>query len=431
MLDANVNYKVTADNKSAIAAFTQVQAGAKKMNASLNKTIGGGLGTFFSAAAIGMAVKSSFDWADSIDEASKRLKISNSSVQTLMRSAKLGGTEFEKIESAMLKIDKAAQNAIGGDAKKQKAFAALGISSQDQRTASKDSLIQKAAAGALKLDTAQADQALREIFGDKLVGVMQGAADELSRMEQTKNDMIAAGQMVSDEDIAAIAAMKDEIDLFGQKLSAFLAPILVTVIGWLTAFFTQIGQLAEYLGTAIGAFSTVIGTVKPWELIKAFGENIVGTFQAVFSNLWDLVRGKISFGELFENLGEQMQKNVDNALSKGFDKNAMDAARQTMHDKLLELGERDKQSAAAKERLKANNAKTQEQGVRQGTPSGSKSTFKQEELKTSDKLLSIGGVAGINANYRLERNTTEMVKLLEKVVEELKTDNTTDADEYG
>jgi hypothetical protein len=423
MSNGNVHYEITANNRSAMTAMGQVEKGGAHLSEKLNGGIKEGLAEAFSVYAIQEATRAVMEFAKSIDDAAKRLQTTTENVQTLQRIASHSGTDLGVIEKGMEKIEAAARDALGGDKAKNALFNKVGISQKDIEHGNKTDLNEKFAQGANKLSVAEKDQAYADMFGEKLGPSLQAASEEIARMSEIKDKMIASGQIMSDADIAKLAEAKDAWDDLMNLFKVKMAPVVTTVVDAVTSFVTQVIQLAELFGTALGAFSTIIETIKPWELIKALGENIVNTFQAMFSNLWDLIRGKKSISEVFDAVGEQYQENLTNALEKGFDPKAVEGAFETVNQKLLELANEDKTRAAEKAaREKAReDARARATGPvdRHGTTSKGQVKAEQEKLASAGNIA-IGGTAGVDFQFRMARTNEKILSVLEKMLEELK-----------
>ena len=418
---ANVKFVATGDVNPAVQAFNKLEKAGKASVGRLSGTIGSSLGSALSIGAIGAAVASTISYGDSIDKAANNLGITTEYLQILKRVARETGKEFAVMEKAIVNVADSAQDALDGNTNKKNAFALLGINENDLKTLSKEGLLTKSAQGATKLPREQAEAAFSQIFGKKDASTLVSQAGALANPEGVKENLVKSGQLMSDEDIAAMVAVQDSFEDLAATMKTRLAPAIAWVMDTISDFTNGVIDLTELVGSGLGAIASMITDFDIVGLVKAWGQNFVDNIKFVFDNAWSLVTGKKSLGDVLSDGGEQVGKNVRNIVKGAFGEDNVNTFDQVIQDTLSEQAERDRQREAAAAAKKAQ--REQDQSALKG-PVNRVANKKDNQLKgdvvgaftNNSANAAIGGTQNLNLQYRMERLQESMADSLKEIV---------------
>jgi len=416
-----VRFVIEATNKQAMTSLGEVNKDVANLSGQLNGSLKSAMAGAFSIIAIGEAIKSTIEFGDTIDKAANNLGITTQYMQILKRVARDTGKEFGLMEKAINDVADAAQNALNGDKSKKNAFGLLGVNEKDLRTLNKQDLVTKTAQGALKLPKEQALAALTDIYGKKVAPTLLGQASQLANPEGVRAKLQGASQLMSDEDIARMVEIKDKFEDLADTMKVRVAPGISWLLDKLDGFINGMVDIAELIGTGLGALSTVIQDFDIVGLITAFGENLVNTTKAVFDNAWALITGKKSLGEVVASVGQQLNANDQNLVNKTFGKSHVASIDQAIQDKLAEQAERDRQRERDREerdtaRKDAQKALTK--SVNRTPEADNVKPFQNDFAGVggdSGRNLSVGGTSQINLQYRIERLNQSMLETLKEI----------------
>lgn len=409
MAGANVKFYIQGDNASAMRAMAQVDNKIGGLSNSINGNLKGAIASAFAVGAIVAAAKATISYADDIDKVANRLGVTTEYVQILQRVARDTGKEFSSLEKAMINVGDAAESALGGDASKLEAFKRLGITQKDLRTSNNKDLLTKSAQGAQKLPREQAVAAFTSIFGKKEAGTLLGVSDKLANPDAVKQELVDKGQLVSDADIAKMAEMQDAFEDITATLKVGLVPVITNVVNAFTWFIRGIQQAVTVLADAMGYLSTLtpkgiakVGGAMAMEpgSLKGFGALGLAAEGAKF--ITKQIVGEDNYNQAKTVVGgDEYQAFGDH-----------------MNDVLLGLAADDQrrereQQARRDDRAKKNS--TLDGPVnRTGKVTGGDVT--PAELKSSpSSFVSIGGIAGVNTQYRIERLNKDMLEQLKQI----------------
>ena len=184
----------------------------------------------FTAEAIGSLIEKTFDYADTIDKASLRMKITTEQTQALGIVAREAGTSLETIEGAFRKIEAARAKALGGDVRTRNLFKALGVSTADlSKSGNTIGLAGQVASAASHGSTDKEGVALQGLGLKSASSDLLALGDSLSNLDEEIQKLKAEGAIIPDEDIANMIRAKDEMEIVSNMLMAHVAP----VISWL------------------------------------------------------------------------------------------------------------------------------------------------------------------------------------------------------
>jgi hypothetical protein len=256
----------------------------------------------FTVEAISSMVEKTIDFADSMDKASLRMKMTTGEVQTLSIIASEAGTNLETVENAFRKIELARAKALGGDKQTLAAFGALGVNMADLKKggniADLGSKVAKAASEGSndKEGVALQNLGLRETAGD-----LTALGDSLGHLHEKEQELKAIGAIISDQDIANIVEMKDQWEELKQRGIASFAPILS---GLFTGF-------QEFYVLFKSFFATVFAS------IMVLGDNAVTYIENLAKHFLSFGRDGKSVAGISIDAGKQSFDNLS-SLGKDF-----------------------------------------------------------------------------------------------------------------
>ena len=199
------------------------QAGLAKANRDTRNFAGGIKRQFvgmFGVAAIGVAIKRATDYADEINNLSRRLGVSSKALQEFNYAANLSGSDLKTVATSLQRVQEAQERLKNGNKQAEESFKRLGFSF--------DQALQVNPAEVFRRAGEQfANQSLSpENFGDirTLFGAEAGPrnirilTEDLESMAQAA---VASGAVLSDEQIQTAANLKDTIAVLKMQ---FLGP---------------------------------------------------------------------------------------------------------------------------------------------------------------------------------------------------------------
>lgn len=193
----------------------------------------------FSVEAVKGIVEKTFEYAETIDKASLRMKMTTEQTQALSIVAKEAGSSLEAVEGAFRKIEAARAKALGGNAKALASFKALGVdTSQLQKPNNTLGLASSLAQSARNGSNDTQGVALQGLGLKKTAGDLAALGDGLTNFGEKVDELKARGAIMEDKDIANIVRAKDELAIVGTTLMAQVAPWLSQLIegleeGWI------------------------------------------------------------------------------------------------------------------------------------------------------------------------------------------------------
>lgn len=257
---------------------TGFDVGMKSIKHSFEEMKGMVAGAFTVEAVRGI-VEKTMEYAETIDKASLRMKITTEETQALSMIAKDAGSSLEKVENAFRKIELARAKALGGDKKSLASFAALGIDEKDlQKQGNITELGGKVATAAGKGSNeyegiALAGLGLKGVAGD-LTAIGESMGDLKGKIEELKS----VGAIMPDEDIANMVRAKDELEVLTQIGLAKIAPYISDAIeGFMmgtmmikaafTNIFTAIILMVDH---TVDYIKSMVGHLFSVETLKGF-----------------------------------------------------------------------------------------------------------------------------------------------------------------
>ena len=422
-----VSFFINGNANGALGAINSTQKAIHSLSNELNTGLRNTLIGAFSIEAIKEAVVSTIEFADNIKKTSDRMGVTTDNVQALRIAARDAGKDLGSVEKAFNSLEKSSRKALSGNTKTKNAFANLGISEDDLKHLDKMSLLQKTMQGAGKMGRSEAEGNLTNIFGSRgQAGVLMAMQPKLSNFSDFKAEEKSKGAIASDDDIEALAEVKDRWEEIIDGIKTSAIPVLSWLLDAIFDFGHGVKQLVELVGTYIGALVGSIQGVNIGGLIESFGDNLITGWKALFTNLWGIISGKLSVSDVIDNAITEGQKQIGNTMSKGFGVN-MDTVNQVVQEELLRQGEED--SKIANDRAKKKQDRLNEQNKMNDDPNRQPDSHKEKkslldkDLKDKNEFLKVGGMMGVDTNYRLERLQTEANELLRDIRDAVKGDD--------
>lgn len=243
-------------------AARKAKTSGKEIEGALTKTFafaGGAVAGFVaSIASVDVALRGfngAVDYADRIDELSKRFGVGTEVLSEWSYAAKQNGADLEKLASALPKLSKAVAEASDQNSKAGKTFTALGIAVKDQagNLRSVEDILPEVADRFRGLNNQTLETALAmELFGRsgaELLEFLNLGSEGLSEMAETARDL---GIVIDSETAAKAADFKDRIDDLRAatqgwftQISAALLPVLTDLTVELIEFVKNGGSAAE------------------------------------------------------------------------------------------------------------------------------------------------------------------------------------------
>jgi len=268
------------------------QTGLARANRQTNQFAGGIKRQFagmFGVAAIGIAIKKATDYADEINNLSRRLGVSTKALQEFNYAANLSGSDLKTVGTSLQRVQEAQERLKNGNKLAEESFKRLGFSAAAALSANPAEVFRQA--GEKFANTALTP----EMFGDirTLFGAEAGPrnirifTEDLAAMAEQANQ---AGAVLSDQQIQTAADLKDTM--------------AVLKMGFLGPFGEALAILGKAALDASAHFNAFLVGFQAWRI-----KNQDKSF-------WDLVTGKgIGEGSYRKNptpemIREQMTANL-------------------------------------------------------------------------------------------------------------------------
>jgi hypothetical protein len=426
---AGVKFTINADGSGAEAALKSINRRVSNLSHELNSGLKNTIVEAFSVYAIGEAIKSMVEFADTTIKGAEGLGVTTDKFQALRIAAREANKDMALFERTFQGLEKAASGALGGDTKALNAFRNLGVNEADLKNLNKTDLLSKVMRGTDGMSRSFAEDNLRAIGAGRNAGALMSIKPQLSNITGFTNDLKGQGRIASNDDLNALNELKDKWEEFSDEIKVAAVPALTWLLDTITDFAIGVKQFVSYISTAIGALVGQIDHFDLKGLFRAFGDNLINGFKSLFDNLWDVIRGKISPTEALQNIGAQHASELPRLIEGAFGKGGLDSFNKIMEDKLLEFGEEDKARAKRAEDRRKNRALGQAEF--EGPANRQAAVSKTEADKTvlsaltgDNGFLKIGGLAGVDSAYRAERLQRETNEWLKQIAKNTEPDTT-------
>lgn len=307
MARGEVKYRVVLDSKDVERGVAHLQLEFKKLGETAAGNLGklsgvlsavgpagalaaAGLGAVTGGAiAVGKAVADAVvqfaNWADELETLGQKTGISTEALQSFQFAAKLSGTTVQEISGAVNKLQKAI---IDGS----KGFDKIGVSAARLKSLAPEDAFLEVAAAIRQLPTAtEQAAAAMTLFGKSGATLLPAINNGLTEAAARAREL---GIVLSSEDVAAAAALQDEMDTLTLSWEGFTNQIGASVIK------------SGLLQTVIGVLQTNLQGLSKWlrenkgdleAFLAALGPAVKGILEfniATSKNALAVVRGAVS-----------------------------------------------------------------------------------------------------------------------------------------
>ena len=402
---ANVKFYVNADNSSAMKAMNQVKGAVGNLGNTLNGSLKGAIASAFGVAAIEETIRRTVDYADNIDEASSRLDVGIEKLQEWGFAAKQSGVEMEALVGFTERLTKYASTKAGAIRLK-----AEGINPNQTPEALMESLW-KFSKGK---SAAQVSPFLMDVggkSGGKMYNLFQNDMTEAAESARR------LGAIMDTETVVKLAALSDQLSILSQVIASNVGPALISLAGWAYKVAVKTSGAVEKTATKVFAAAPEIGQ----SLSSKRGIGLSVMFPGLGPAL-----------ALKEGMDKYKQKEADIAakqdkfgIKQGSSLEENLAAVDDATNKKLKDFQDWMDGAIANAKIRGKTAVTvQDQNGKVQTGVG------LAEIKSQPSSnVSIGGIAGINTQYRIERINKDMLQQLIQIKELLRNPTTNTEDE--
>lgn len=244
------------------------QTGLARAKGQTNQFAGGIKRQFvgmFGVAAIGIAIKKATDYADEINNLSRRLGVSTKALQEFNYAANLSGSDLKTVGTSLQRVQEAQERLKNGNKLAEESFRRLGFSAEAALSVNPAEVFRRA--GEMFANTALTP----EMFGDirTLFGAEAGPrnirifTEDLAAMTA---QAVESGAVLSDEQIQTAADLKDTM--------------AVLKMGFLGPFGEALAILGNAAIEASAHFKAFLVGLAAWQL-----ENSE-------KSIWDMITGK-------------------------------------------------------------------------------------------------------------------------------------------
>lgn len=347
MADMELQLKLSADGSSltgelrtasgelrkfsaqADAAGKQADAAGKQAARGMGETEKAGAKMGKAIAVAGVAVASAFaalvvqqtNYAASVGDVSQRTGVSAEKISSLASAARLAGSDFGAVTSALDTFGQNIQRAAGGSRQQAAVFDAMGISVRDAGGHLRDTdvLMAEATRKLAGYKDGSAKTALAQrLFGDSAKDLMpvlnqlgeegfQGVTDKAAALNQVvSTDMAqAAGQMQ-----VQMRTLREQVNGYALAVAGDLLPAINALVGeWIKSDTAAKGASGSMDGTARSATGVgqAVKDVIGWFIALHSGLQKVGVYLAAFftslGTEWDFIKRKFSDTTWLSGLG--------------------------------------------------------------------------------------------------------------------------------
>lgn len=283
---ADVRVRILGDNAGFNAAVTKAQltanAFAGRMRA-VTSGIAGRMAGLFGTAAVGLMVRNTIQWADQLNDTSKRLGVNAEQLQKWEYAAIQTGSSLEKLTATIEKLKKSQSDAARGLSTAKGGLAAFGIVEGDDVNTMLSKIAMRVQSGSFN------QGALMDIGGGAAVSLIPA----LKQWQELADLAESSGVIIKQEQINALEKINDQFTFMSRYLMSNLAP----AIQWVAEQLIRFNGVVRAIGASAGAAIGTPGGVK-----TAIGG------AADLSSRW----ARVKFGLMTGNFGM-----ISDAMTKG------------------------------------------------------------------------------------------------------------------
>ena len=221
---AEIKVKATFDGSAVRSGLNQLKSYGKEFGGSLAGGVAGALGAAAIVGKLASGLSQALEKFATIGDLSERLGVDTTSLQRFGFAAEQTGMDIETAAKALQKIKLSMGDAAAGEKKATDAFSALGISLEDIRKGSPETILYKIADGLSKVsDENERLNMLTGILGNRLGGQLlpllgQGSAE--------LRELMSTAATLSESDVARLKNADDSIKRFNTDASVVYGTML-------------------------------------------------------------------------------------------------------------------------------------------------------------------------------------------------------------
>lgn len=269
---AEAKIKITADTSQATREIDRLDDSLKNLK-SVSADAAKALAVITGAAlAMGYAIKSTLDAAGALVDASNRLGVSASNLNTLQQAARLAGLDADTLNMSIQRLNKS----IGEGLQKNTAASAvalqqLGLPIQEISKLKPDQQFEKIAESLAAIENpAQRTALSMELFGKQGPAILQ-VANELAKVKKLTAE---TGFLVSERDLIALDEAGDAVSELGILWDAGVKKAVAELAPYIVGFVIQIKQAI----IAAGGFEGIWNRIK--EIVHTVA-NVIAIMAAI------------------------------------------------------------------------------------------------------------------------------------------------------
>lgn len=279
---AQSSRKIAMEKKKMAQQLDRIYAGIGSMGAKAFSSLASGATLAAAAIAAGLvaSIKQGVEFADQIDEASKRMQVSAEELTRLTYAASMYGVTLEDLSTSYAKLSQFMVRADKDGSKQQQLFEALGISLVDQDGSMKSQLeLFKEIADAVRAieDPALSTALAMEIFGRsglKFMEMLEGGSEAMDSFS-ARADQLGITLSTSTAEAAAefndrLSEAQQIVTSMGARIAEGLLPYVNQAIERFAAWASDADNLATMTNIAQGAID-LLSTAIDW-LISLFSD---------------------------------------------------------------------------------------------------------------------------------------------------------------
>lgn len=241
-----VKGELSMDGSKFFGVMAQAGAAVSRFGNQVQSNIGGRLAAAFSVGAMGMAIRRTMDYADSLEEMSTRIGVSTDKLQEWNFAAKQSGADAQKLMTFIERLAMAA-----GDLKNMPGFSAMGINPSGMTPEQLFQAVSSKTQGKGSTEIVQMLQGLG--LSIRQIGPMVNVlASDLDAAGESARGL---GAVMDQQTIHALANLNDQLSIIGQVLMGQFAPALLTagiaVLNMIAGIKIVQAFIAENIGSAM------------------------------------------------------------------------------------------------------------------------------------------------------------------------------------
>lgn len=188
-----------------------------KMGQTISNSLSNRLGGLLSVASLGIAIRKTTEYADTIEEASTRIGVGTKRLQEWLYAAKQNGVEIERLTSFIERLTDAAQ-----DQEKVKLFRRMGINPQGMTPEQLFGAVNTFARGRSQTDIMAALGGIVDVRRlGPMMNLLQADLDGLGQQAQK------VGAVMEQETLHRLAILNDQFSILSQILVTQFGPALL------------------------------------------------------------------------------------------------------------------------------------------------------------------------------------------------------------